>query len=255
MDEQQLENTSSRPMTKIGNTVRRPIEFWQPAVADLLKYLESKDFPYSPKFLGIDDQGREVVSYLEGESGKAGWYKIHSENGLRNYAKLLRRYHDTVAGYRPPVELEWANGRHGLNNNQLICHGDFGPWNIVWKGEEPVGIVDWDLAHPNSPQYDILYALEYAAPFRDDDMVVSWHHFESVPDRAKRVEIFLDAYGSDAMDDVAKRVARMQREVGKLEKLLADRGLQPQVEWVANGDLDEIEKRARWSEANANLFM
>ncbi|MFJ9104066.1 phosphotransferase [Streptomyces sp. NPDC102405] len=25
---------------------------------------------------------------------------------------------------------------------EAICHGDFGPWNVVWKGHRPVGIID-----------------------------------------------------------------------------------------------------------------
>ena len=23
-----------------------------------------------------------------------------------------------------------------------VCHGDFGPWNVVWNGPAPVGILD-----------------------------------------------------------------------------------------------------------------
>ncbi|MEU2390837.1 hypothetical protein [Streptomyces sp. NPDC007369] len=28
----------------------------------------------------------------------------------------------------------------------MICHGDFGPWNVVWQGHQPVGIIDSSCA-------------------------------------------------------------------------------------------------------------
>ncbi|MEO5691258.1 MAG: aminoglycoside phosphotransferase family protein [Candidatus Saccharimonadales bacterium] len=254
MQEEVLTGNESHPIVRIGDKVHRPVEFWQPAIYDLLNYLESVNFPYSPKHHGIDDHGREVLDHIEGESGKEGWKNIISDEGLRSYAKLLRNYHDAVAGYKPSSELEWANSQKGLKLGQTICHGDFGPWNIVWKDGKPVGIVDWDLAHPNTPEYDILYALEYSAPFRDDETTLKGHHFKSIPDRKRRIEIFLSAYGTPTITDVAEKVAAMQREVGEYEASLASRGIHPQVDWVAEGDLEEVEKRARWTEQNSGLF-
>jgi len=102
MEEETLDNNEHRPIVRIGNTVHRPANYWTPAVHDVLNYLESVNFPYSPRVLGFDDEGREVLSFIEGESGKEGWYKIHSDDGLRSFAKLLRSYHDAIAGYKPP---------------------------------------------------------------------------------------------------------------------------------------------------------
>lgn len=192
-----------------------------------------------------------MLSYFEGESGKDSWKKIVSDEGLQKYAQLLRKYHDAVKDFKPPKDLEWANGAMGLKPGEIICHGDFGPWNIVWQGDDPVGIVDWDFAHPAKPQYDILYALEYSAPFCDDETALKWRGFKTPPDRKHRIGVFMKAYGAPMIENVAHKVAQMQREVGKYEAYLAQRGVQPQVDWVANGDLEEIEKRARWSEESA----
>ena len=188
-----LPNNDLRPIAKVEDKVHRPSEFWQPAVHNLLNYLESVNFPYSPRVFKNDDEGREVLSYFDGESGKEGWKQIVTDEGLRKYATFLRAYHDAVAGYAPNVELVWANGAKGLRPGQIICHGDFGPWNIVWKDGNPIGLIDWDLAHPNTVEYDILYALEYSAPFRDDKATIEWHHFKEVPDRKHRIEVFLEA--------------------------------------------------------------
>lgn len=256
MIQENLDNNEHRPILRVGNTVHRPTNYWTPAVHELLNYLESVNFEYSPRVLGFDEQGREILTYMEGESGKEGWYKIHSDNGLQNYARLLREYHDAVAGYKPSADTEWAYAKGGLKPGQIVCHGDFGPWNVTWNGDEPTGIIDWDLVFPATPSYDVLYALEWAVPFHDDKLALEWHHFPDIPDRRSRVDVFLEAYGiaRSELGDVASGVAGVQRQVAGFEKILADRGLQPQANWVANGDLELIEQRAEWTEANRHLF-
>ena len=193
---------------------------------------------------------------MNGESGKSGWYKIHSDQGLKNYAKLLRDYHDAVASYRPSKDSIWAYATGGLKANEIVSHGDFGPWNITWDGENPIGIIDWDFVFPAEPSYDIFYALEYSAPFRDDKLTREWHHFEDVPHRKHRIDIFLESYGINRqkLGDVVTGVAKTQRIVAGNEKYLADRGLQPQLDLVENGDLELSEKRAQWTENNRLLF-
>lgn len=135
-----------------------------------------------------------------------------------------------------------------------MCHGDFGPWNVVWRGAEPVGIIDWDMALPAQPRYDVLYALQYSAPFCDDSTALEWNHFPSPPDRKRRIEVFTEAYGLAEAGDIVGDVAAMQRQVGAFVAYLADRGLQPQADWIAQGELAEVEKRATWTEQHRALF-
>ena len=254
MPEQQLSYYENRSIVRVGDTVHRPIEWWTPAVHELLNYLERSGFKYSPRVLGFDDKGREILSFIKGESGKEGWKKIVTDNGLRKYAKLLREYHDAVADFRPSGDSEWAYSKGGVKDGEIIYHGDFGIWNIVWEDDVPVGIVDWDMALPAKPRYDFLYALEYSAPFRDDKTTIEHHHFSEVPDRKQRIEVFAEAYGLTDLGHIVDDVATMQRKVGTYEAYLAKRGLQPQVDWVANGDLAEVEKHAKWTEENRHLF-
>lgn len=243
----------NREIIKIGNTVHRPTHWWTPAVHDLLSYLESVDFPYSPRVIGFDDKGREILSYIEGESGKYGWEKIVSDEGLKKYAKFLLSYHQAIKDYKPPENAEWAYANGAPGSGQIICHGDFGPWNIVWKGDEPIGIVDWDFVLPAKPEFDVLYALEYSAPFCSDEDASKLRAFKAAPDRKHRIGVFLSEYGID-ISDVAKKVASQQREVGIFVKKLADRGLQPQADWIKNGILADVEKQATWAEQNHRLF-
>ena len=56
-------------VVRIKNTVRRSTSLISPAAHRLLLHLESQGFEGCPKFLGIDDKNREILSFLEGETG------------------------------------------------------------------------------------------------------------------------------------------------------------------------------------------
>ena len=55
-------------IVRVGNTVRRPAKGNAAFVHDLLLFLEDQDFPFAPRFFGRDEQGRDILSYLEGFS-------------------------------------------------------------------------------------------------------------------------------------------------------------------------------------------
>jgi len=230
-----------------GSAVRRPANFWSPAVHDLLRHLETGGFPAS-RLLGITDDA-ELLTWIDGESGPAGWAKIVPESGLQRWAAFLRRYHDAVAGYRPPAGSAWSSGQGTCAPGEIICHGDFGPWNGVWRGERIVGLIDFDHARPAPPIFDIAYALEYAAPFRDDEECVRWLRYPHPPDRRRRIEIFCDAYGIPVPADITGRVAWQQRLVLRTCQELARQGIEPQATWVREGHLDTIRVRIDWTES------
>ena len=250
--EEDLQTSEHRRIVRVGDTVRRPARWWTPAVQTLLQHLHGVGFPYSPRPGGIDSQGREVVSYIPGESGAIGWYRIHSDQGLRQFACLLRKYHDAIRDFRPAPDLEWAVPP--AEPLEVVCHNDFGPWNLVYDGDEPVGIIDWDFAAPGPCRNDIAYALEYAVPFRDDTTAQTWHHFAEVPDRRARLEIFADAYGLTSTVGLVDAVIDRQHLTIVHVEELAERGLEPQATWIHDGTLDESRRLAAWVEANRGLF-
>ena len=250
--DEDLQNSEHRLIVRVGDTVRRPAGWWTPAVQILLQHLQDVGFPYAPRPGGIDSQGREVVSHIPGDSGAIGWYRIHSDQGLRRFASLLREYHDAVRDFRPSPDLEWA--LRPADPHEVVCHNDFGPWNLVYDEDEPVGILDWDFAAPGPRSNDIAYALEYAVPFRNDATARLWHHFADVPDRRARLEVFADAYGLTStvglVDDV---IDRQRLTIAHVEEL-AGRGLEPQATWVRDGTLDDSRRLVAWAEENRGLF-
>lgn len=67
--EEVLNGGNINKVVRVGETVRREAKP-NPYVYELLKHLEKMAFPYSPRYLGRDDEGREILSYLEGEDSK-----------------------------------------------------------------------------------------------------------------------------------------------------------------------------------------
>ena len=256
-DELILKDEPGRRVVRVGKTVRRRTSPWTPAVHALLRHLEAVDFPYAPRVLGIDEQNREILSYIEGESGADGWAAIVPEDGLASFARLLRTYHDAVCRFHCPTDTVWAVGKGAPGDGELVCHNDFGPWNVVWRDGVPVGLLDWDFAAPGPAIDDVAYALEYAAPFRDDETALRWLRYERTPDRCHRIEIFAASYGLSStagLGDLVDHVARRQRSDAARVKLLAELGMEPQASWVAAGMLAQLEARAVWTEQHRALF-
>jgi hypothetical protein len=253
-DHQVLQDDPYRRVVRIGDTVRRPVQPWSPTVHELLRHLEGVGFPYAPRFLGIDADGREVLTYIDGESGGAAWSKIIEDAGLVAMARMLRDYHDAVRGFRPTAEAGWAASPGRFGPGDLVCHGDFGPWNLVWRGSQPIGILDWDYAWPAPAVHDVAYALEYVTPFRDDRVCIESLRYPLPPDRRRRLAKFAEAYGLTTTDGLVDEVIAQQQQVWLRARQLAADGQQPQVAWQEAGVLDEVETRIHWSRANRHLF-
>jgi hypothetical protein len=254
MADEVLQDQPHRVVLRVGDTVRRPTYPWTPAIHQLLRHLELVGFPYAPRVLGIDGQGREVLTFIEGESGADGWARVVDEQGLVAMAKLLRAYHQAVAGFRPDGAVTWAAYPAAVGADELVCHGDFGPWNLVWRGSQPVGILDWDYAWPTRAIHDVAYALEYVAPFRDDEHCQRWLRYPQAPDRRRRLEIFAEAYGLSSTVGLVDEVILQQEQVLDRARRLAADGRQPQATWAAAGDLDRVAEHIRWSREHRHLF-
>ncbi|GLW35863.1 aminoglycoside phosphotransferase family protein [Actinoplanes regularis] len=254
VEPQVLQDDPHRRVVRIGDTVRRPMHPWSPTIHELLRHLESVGFPYAPRVLGIDAEGREVLTYIAGESGGAAWSRVVEDAGLVAMARLLRDYHDAVRGFRPSAAAGWAASTGEFGDGHLVCHGDFGPWNLVWRGSQPVGILDWDYAWPAPALHDVAYALEYVTPFRDDGTCLASLSYPAPPDRRRRLERFAEAYGLTTLPDLVDEVIAQQCDVWLRALRLAAEGRQPQVAWQEAGFLDEVAERIRWSRANRRLF-
>src|SRR5215208_3533307 len=99
--EEPLAGGGLTPVARLGDTVRRATGPWTPAVHALLRHLEAVGFAGAPRVLGIDDRGREILTYVPG--GGSSW----SDEELAEAARLVRGYHDATASFAPPEDAEW----------------------------------------------------------------------------------------------------------------------------------------------------
>jgi hypothetical protein len=237
-----------------SDQVVRPAYPWAPTIHALLRYVTANGFDSVPRPIGVSD-GTETLGSIPGESGPAGWAKIVAEDGLRTLARFLRRYHEATVGFESPVQgAPWAFRSGAARPGEVICHGDFGPWNVVWRGHQPVGLLDFDFAGPGDPMSDVAYALQYAAPFCDDEESIRWRAYPAPPDRRRRIEVFAGAYGLSGTDGLVDAVIEQQQLDIHRVRTLAARGFEPQRTWAREGHLPELADRVAWSREHRPLF-
>lgn len=184
---------------RVGDTVRKPGRPWTPSVRAVLRYLRDAGFTGAPRALGVDEQGREVLTYLHGETvGEARpWPRwVYSDSTLVEVGSWLRRLHDVTSSFVPPPDAVWMAGqswRPGL----IIGHNDAAPYNAVWRDGHLVGFVDWETAGPSSAETDLAFAALWWVPLHARH-VAEMVGFDAFDDRRRRLHLFLDAYGYPA---------------------------------------------------------
>ncbi|MBY6086477.1 phosphotransferase [Priestia flexa] len=181
-----------------GSTVRRDVKPNSFRIHKLLTYLENKDFNFAPKFLGVDEKNREVLSFIEGEAGNypLKTYMWHDDT-LKEIAKTLRLYHDAVSDFS--FSEDWKPIDKTPNYLEVLCHNDFAIYNIIFNNQKPVGIIDFDLAAPGPRLWDIVYTLYTCVPlsrhYHNEEAETNHYEAEKDANRIKqRIELFFEAY-------------------------------------------------------------
>jgi Ser/Thr protein kinase RdoA (MazF antagonist) len=183
-------------VVRVGDTVRRPVRPHTPAVHGLLRHLERSGFDGAPRVLGIDGQGREILSWLPGETPHQPLPPYAAtEQTLVGLARLLRRLHDATSSYDPPPDAPWDTQTANLDDPpELIGHCDVTPENVVFRDGGPVGLIDFDLARPTTRLFDVVTTLRHWAPIADPADRDSVLHDAPV---GPRLALFCQAYGLD----------------------------------------------------------
>ncbi len=195
-------------VVRVGDTVRRPVGRWTPAVHDLLRYLESVGFAGAPRVLGFDEKGREVLTYLPSDP-EPNW----SDDALVAVGRLVRELEDALAGYVAPAGAVWLHPPLGKRApSPHVAHGDLCPVNTMYRDGVPYGFIDWDLAGPATADYDLVSAAIGFVAIRPDRY---WPRpgCPNAPDRPARLRIFCDAYGVEdrlAMLDAIEALTRLE---------------------------------------------
>jgi len=209
-DEEVLTGGNVSNVYRWGNTVRRELKSDSHKFHRLLKHLEIKGFTYAPKFLGIDEKGREVLSFIEGEAGNYPLKKyMWSDDVLIEIGKMLRLYHDSVSDFS--FDDSWKSIDNTPKPFEILCHNDFAIYNIVFNDERPIGIIDFDVAAPGPRLWDIAYTLYTCVPLSrfylsETGEKIYYNSSQHAQHIKQRVKLFFDSYGEEAEEDYLEMV-------------------------------------------------
>jgi hypothetical protein len=163
----------NQEVVRVGDTVRRQPHANFQFVRDLLGKLETAGFDGAPRWLGVDDKGREIFSFTEGDVPlELGHF---DDPVFSAAARFIRRYHDATAAFC---------------TSGVICHNDLSPCNFAFRSGLPAAIIDFDLAAKGTRLFDLGFAAWTWLDFGNED--------DHTPaEQARRLRVFAAAYGSE----------------------------------------------------------
>jgi hypothetical protein len=194
-------------VVRVGDTVRRPPQRQSAAVAAYLDHLARAGFDGSPRFLGRDAAGRDVLTFLDGDvPGDPPEAWAAGDDLLTSVAVLVRRLHEASVGFgfAAPAGSRWGRDQVVLDPPpptpapELVSHNDVTPQNVVVRDGRAVGLVD--LAGPTTRLADAYNTAMHWVPLRPPADV--WTTWTGV-DQFARLRRFADAYGLSADERAA----------------------------------------------------
>ncbi|WP_157371656.1 phosphotransferase [Angustibacter sp. Root456] len=230
--EEPLSGGNTTVVVRVGDTVRRPVGPWTPAVHDLLNHLAEAGFDGSPRVLGVDDAAREVLRFVPGEVGTLSpsdplprWFR--TEEACWAVGRWVREFQRAQAGLRLDTAKPWRRAPGGsLGDGQVVVHHDVSPYNTVRRDDGSLVVLDWDFARPGDPIEDLAWAAWRWVPL----MSGTWWHAEYGIDDTEEVEgrhqrnlaALLDGYGPSARQRLtlaAAVAAQMTGHAADLEEM------------------------------------
>lgn len=123
-----------------------------------LTQLEHIGFDGAPRFLGYDEQGRQVLSYVPGTVPDGPPLRL-SDARIISATHLIRDFHDRTA----------TSALRGTE--EVVCHGDLGPFNTVFDGDVAVALIDFgEEVAPGTREADFAHAVWCFADLTEPDV-------------------------------------------------------------------------------------
>lgn len=220
MSEVTLPGGRTTGAVRIGDVVHKPASPWTPTVHALLRHLEAEGFEGAPRALGFDGQGREMLTYVPGETigDRDPWPDwARADTTLVQVGRWLRRLHDLTGDFAAPEGAQWFTGAT-MQPGFVVGHQDAAPYNAVMDGDRLVGFVDWDIASPAPREVDLAFSAMVWIPLT-----------ENGGQTRRRFHRLLDAYGYDGDRRVFAEVIprRAERQAGIIREMFAGTGMVP----------------------------
>ncbi|MGO0577154.1 aminoglycoside phosphotransferase family protein [Ornithinimicrobium panacihumi] len=218
-------------VVRVGRTVRRPLGVHSPLVHRVLTHLEEAGFEGAPRLLGVDDRGREVLTFVEGEVAGRPWPAwVGEDERAVSVARLVRRVDDALE----PLGVR---------------HMDVTPENTVFREGQAFALIDFDLVREATRLEQVANLLLWWGawlPEADRDPVQ--RHL----DAAARGRLLVDAYGLDRSG--RERLLQVAIEgADRTWHRMKSRAEQEGGGWARmwrEGAGDQIRRRERWLQAH-----
>jgi aminoglycoside phosphotransferase (APT) family kinase protein len=188
-------------VVRVGNTVRRPHGAHGDAVVAFMSHLRASGFEGVPRFHGIDQKGRAIFDYLDGDVDRDTdpvWAREHVE--LESVARLQRRMHDAARSFLPPPSAVWDDSLAAPPpwRSGFVSHNDLCVSNVVVRDGKAHAFIDFDFAAPTHPLWDVAVALRHWVPVKDPIDDDPSRRLEL--DLVDRFRLYCDAYGTTSAE-------------------------------------------------------
>lgn len=151
-----------------GALVERPAPRNAYALHPYLRALKEHGFDTAPIPVGLTADGREQLTFIPGDVALPplpGW--VLTEAALESVGRLLRRLHEASAAVAVDTRVEWPRDLADPEGGTMLCHNDVCPENVVFRDGQAAALIDFDLAAPGRPLWDVAMTARYWVPMLD----------------------------------------------------------------------------------------
>ena len=234
-------------VVRIGGHVLRPSNPHSRSIHRFLSALRASGFEGASAPIGIDDDGRERLVFIEGEvpvPPYPGW--AQRDDALASVTTLLREFHDASRTFDPDGS-SWSNEMADPSGGPIVCHNDVCLENVVFRSGRAVGLVDFDFAAPGRPVYDLAQFARMCVPV-DDDINAARLGWEPA-NRPARLRLVADTYGLDRLDrqELLEILADSMARAGEFVRRRVEAGDPNFIKiWDDMGGQERFDRRRRW---------
>ncbi|MFD6531204.1 phosphotransferase [Streptomyces sp. NPDC060184] len=182
-----------------GALVDRPAPRNARALHAYLLALREHGFDGAPAPVGLTGDGREQLSFVPGDVPLPPFARWAMTGGaLASVGSLLRRLHEAGAGVEVDTRAEWPGDLADPEGGTTLCHNDVCPENVVFRDGRAAALIDFDLAAPGRPLWDVAMAARYWVPLVDPSSAAAL--YPSGLEVPARLRILADGYGLSPQD-------------------------------------------------------
>ncbi|SFR57669.1 Phosphotransferase enzyme family protein [Anaeromicropila populeti] len=199
MKEQEvLEGGREGKIFKQGEKIIRPANPWSINIHAFLDFLIKEQFQFVPKPFGFTEHEEEILSYVPGTAYNYPLPKMFlKDEVIAEAAILLHSYHQVSKKYINRLSNQEVWMLPTVSPIEVMCHGDFAPYNVTIIDGKPAGIIDFDTLHPGPALWDVAYAVYRWVPFTSPE---NPDHYDDLKEQIRKTKVFMDAYNATTKD-------------------------------------------------------